>query len=51
MEVRGRFHRMTPRERDVFDHLINGQLNKQIGFADLVRMAADLEILPQRNVT
>jgi len=75
-EVRARYQRLTPRERDVFGHLISGQLNKQIGFdlgitertikihrrevltkmeansiADLVRMAADLGILPQGNVT
>jgi FixJ family two-component response regulator len=64
-----RYERLTAREREVFAHLISGQLNKQIGFdlgaaeptikihrrrvivkmeansvADLVRMAADLEI-------
>jgi FixJ family two-component response regulator len=75
-EVRARYDRLTPRERDVFAHLISGQLNKQIGFdlgitertikihrhevltkmeagsiADLVRMAADIGILPQGNVT
>ena len=27
-----RFNRLTPRERQVFAHLISGQLNKQIGF-------------------
>ena len=27
-----RFNRLTPREREVFAHLISGQLNKQIGF-------------------
>lgn len=30
--VRERFDRLTPREREVFTHLISGQLNKQIGF-------------------
>jgi FixJ family two-component response regulator len=27
-----RYERLTPRERDVFAHLISGQLNKQIGY-------------------
>lgn len=31
-ETRARYDRLTPRERDVFAHLISGQLNKQIGF-------------------
>jgi FixJ family two-component response regulator len=31
-ETRVRYDRLTPRERDVFAHLISGQLNKQIGF-------------------
>jgi FixJ family two-component response regulator len=31
-EARGRYNRLTPRERDVFAHLISGQLNKQIGY-------------------
>jgi DNA-binding CsgD family transcriptional regulator len=30
--ARDRFNRLTPREREVFAHLISGQLNKQIGF-------------------
>lgn len=30
--VKERFNRLTPREREVFAHLISGQLNKQIGF-------------------
>ena len=34
--VRSRYERLTPREREVFLHLISGQLNKQV--------AADLEI-------
>jgi len=34
--VRGRYERLTPREREVFAHLISGQLNKQV--------AADLSI-------
>ncbi len=34
--LRGRYERLTPREREVFLHLISGQLNKQV--------AADLEI-------
>ena len=70
-EARVRYSRLTPREREVFAHLISGQLNKQVGFdlgiserttkihrrqvlekmeadsvADLVRMAADLDIAP-----
>ena len=31
-EARDRYNRLTPREREVFAHLISGQLNKQIGF-------------------
>jgi FixJ family two-component response regulator len=31
-ETRARYHRLTPREREVFAHLISGQLNKQVGF-------------------
>jgi FixJ family two-component response regulator len=31
-ETRARYSRLTPREREVFAHLISGQLNKQIGF-------------------
>jgi FixJ family two-component response regulator len=31
-EARLRFNRLTPRECEVFAHLISGQLNKQIGF-------------------
>jgi FixJ family two-component response regulator len=31
-DVRERYHRLTPRERDVFAHLISGQLNKQVGY-------------------
>jgi FixJ family two-component response regulator len=34
--LRSRYERLTPREREVFLHLIGGQLNKQV--------AADLEI-------
>jgi FixJ family two-component response regulator len=34
--LRRRYERLTPRERDVFVHLISGQLNKQV--------AADLQI-------
>jgi FixJ family two-component response regulator len=30
--TRGRYGRLTPREREVFAHLISGQLNKQVGF-------------------
>jgi FixJ family two-component response regulator len=75
LEIRARYSRLTPREREVFAHLISGQLNKQVGFdlgiaegtikmhrqqvlekmqsqsiADLVRMAADLEIVPLGKV-
>jgi FixJ family two-component response regulator len=32
LEARGRYNRLTPREREVFAHLISGQLNKQVGF-------------------
>jgi FixJ family two-component response regulator len=32
LDVRARFDRLTAREREVFAHLISGQLNKQIGF-------------------
>jgi FixJ family two-component response regulator len=35
-DLRGRYQRLTPREREVFLHLISGQLNKQV--------AADLQI-------
>jgi FixJ family two-component response regulator len=31
-EARAHYSRLTPRERDVFAHLISGQLNKQIGY-------------------
>ena len=31
-DARGRYDRLTAREREVFAHLISGQLNKQIGF-------------------
>jgi len=31
-EVRARYNRLTPREREVFAHLISGQLNKQVGY-------------------
>lgn len=31
-ETRGRYNRLTPRERSVFAHLISGQLNKQVGY-------------------
>lgn len=30
--ARGRYERLTPREREVFAHVISGQLNKQIAF-------------------
>ena len=74
-DARARYGRLTPREREVFAHLISGQLNKQIGsdlgiserttkahrhqvlekmdagsVADLVRMAADLDITPVGKV-
>jgi FixJ family two-component response regulator len=31
-DARARYSRLTPREREVFAHLISGQLNKQIGY-------------------
>src|SRR5262245_3022698 len=31
-QARDHYERLTPRERDVFAHLISGQLNKQVGF-------------------
>lgn len=31
-EAQGRYTHLTPRERQVFAHLISGQLNKQVGF-------------------
>jgi FixJ family two-component response regulator len=31
-ELRARYELLSPREREVFAHLISGQLNKQIGF-------------------
>jgi FixJ family two-component response regulator len=31
-DVRARYNKLTPREREVLAHLISGQLNKQIGF-------------------
>jgi FixJ family two-component response regulator len=31
-EVQARYDRLTPREREVFAHLIGGQLNKQVAF-------------------
>jgi FixJ family two-component response regulator len=31
-QARTRYNRLTPREREVFAHLISGQLNKQIAF-------------------
>jgi FixJ family two-component response regulator len=31
-EVFGRYDRLTAREREVFAHLISGQLNKQVGY-------------------
>ena len=31
-EVQARYERLTPREREVFAHLISGQLNKQVAF-------------------
>jgi FixJ family two-component response regulator len=31
-EARARYSQLTPREREVFAHLISGQLNKQIGY-------------------
>jgi len=31
-EIRNRFERLTPREREVLEHVVSGQLNKQIAF-------------------
>ena len=31
-QMRARYERLTPREREVMAHLISGQLNKQVGF-------------------
>jgi FixJ family two-component response regulator len=31
-ELQARYDRLSPREREVFAHLISGQLNKQVGF-------------------
>jgi FixJ family two-component response regulator len=31
-ELQARYDRLTPREREVFAHLISGQLNKQVAF-------------------
>lgn len=31
-KARNRYNRLTPREREVFAHLISGQLNKQVGY-------------------
>ena len=31
-ELRSRYERLSPRERDVVEHRISGQLNKQVGF-------------------
>jgi FixJ family two-component response regulator len=31
-DAQSRYNRLTPREREVFAHLISGQLNKQVGY-------------------
>jgi len=31
-DARGRYERLTPREREVFAHVISGQLNKQVAY-------------------
>ena len=49
-ELRARYEQLTPREREVFAHLISGRLNKQISF-DLGTAEATVKIHRHRVLT